>query len=150
MAEYYLEQVRDSDVCVLRIECNPPTSIPFWKKMGFTLFPSSNEFQSDAYMVLEKKFPLPNDLPSARVSIAFYPERRLWEQTVGPVIKFSPKAAQISKSEILLEDRVICFDPKGELGHDPVVGIVVNEEQMHLDKVKCKEFGVQCDQWGTY
>ena len=37
LVEYCIERARERNECILKIQCKPPTSIPFWKKMGFRL-----------------------------------------------------------------------------------------------------------------
>lgn len=150
LAHHYIEEARGKGVCVLEIECSPRTSIPFWKKMGFTMFPFNEVTQDRAYLVLDRSFPLPDDRPPVNVSIAFYPESKKWDQKIEPVIACSPDAVKVSADEIMLSARVICFDPHGGLGLDPVVGIEVNGDKIYLDKIKYEEVGVQRDIRNTF
>lgn len=150
LAQHYIEEARRRGVCVLKIQCSPRTSIPFWKKMGFTMFPFNEETQDRAYLVLDRSFSLPNDRTPVNVSIAFYPESKRWDQKIEPVIACSPDAVQVSADEIMLSARVICFDPHCGLGLDPVVGIEVNGDTKYLNKIKYEKFGVQRDIWDTF
>ncbi|MCU7810453.1 MAG: GNAT family N-acetyltransferase, partial [Candidatus Thiodiazotropha sp. (ex Notomyrtea botanica)] len=58
LVEYRIKQARKEGVCILRIQCKPSTSIPFWKKMGFEL---SGNGASYAYRILEYQLALPQE-----------------------------------------------------------------------------------------
>lgn len=154
LAKHHIEQARSDGTCVLNIECNPPSSIPFWKKMGFTMFSEDDDdWESHAFMVLNKCFELPNDLPPVSVSLSFFPESKMWKSDTEPVVEFSPNAVQVTPRKIALSDRVICFDRFEPLGPDAVLGVIVDGKQVYLDKVgydTAAETGVQRDSLGTY
>jgi GNAT superfamily N-acetyltransferase len=136
LARYYICRARQKNIAVMRIECSPMSSIPFWKKMDFIFNPPGQGLHDRAYMVLNKKWLLPNSCPAVDLSIAFYPESKKWEPQTTPAFTRSPKAARVGVEEIMLSERIICFDPQHRLGWDPVVGIEVDGKSIYLDKIK--------------
>lgn len=42
LAEFMINKARDENICVMHIQCEPETSVPFWRKMGFeTILPET-------------------------------------------------------------------------------------------------------------
>jgi GNAT superfamily N-acetyltransferase len=122
--------------CILLIQCQPASSIPFWKKMGFTLLGQSS--QHYAYRILELKFPLPENSQSVNVAIRFYPEELLWDKSAKPYICFSPSAAVTQNGVVHLSERVAFFEVLyiENMLRDVVVEIEVNGEVLFCDKAK--------------
>ena len=145
LVEYRIKEARENDKCLLRIQCTPITSIPFWKHMGFQLY-GRNE--NDAYMLLDKKFDLPKDGDPCILKICFYPEERNWKEDTVPIKIFTPLAIKKADNFIYLSERVSYFHISNKFDNDPVISININGEQVYLDKAKyehAQELGVQMD-----
>ena len=135
---------------LLRIQCKPRTSIPFWKRMGFTLFDGKTGFDVDhsdiyAYRILEQKLPLPDGMQRASIRVRFFPEERKWlsEDKAAAFATFAPEAVLLEDGSIQLAERV-CFHeylfPKLACGgNDTVVEIDVDGVILYRDKAKYDE-----------
>ena len=140
LVEDLIEEARKNDEPFLRIECTPPSSIPFWKKMGFTLYRSKSD-KNLAYRVLEWKHELPVEGRSVRAEIRFYPEDRNGDQrfAAGAV-----SAKCTSDETVFLSERVSFFKMLHSEERDTAVEIVVDGECRYLGKAKyAKEIGVK-------
>src|SRR5882724_10133776 len=73
LVRHCMAQARKSDQCILVIQCKPSSSIPFWQKMGFTMF-DSQRGENYAYQILEKRHQLPRDGLPVKVAVRFFPE----------------------------------------------------------------------------
>ena len=130
---------------LLYITCEPPTSIPFWKAMGFRLLPNRGHPVA-AYRVLNKSFVLPAEGEPIEVVISFYPNERMWEPATPAVHSDSPVACLMSGHVVQLERRVALHEEIIEGYGDPVVEITINGRSVYLDKAKypeSKDIGVQ-------
>lgn len=147
LAEFWLEEAKQRDLCALEIECEPRTSIGFWQKtMGF-------EFYDDnyAFKIIEKTFDLPGDAQEVAVVIRFFPERVKGEKSgVEPLMEVSPRAVRLHSGKIALAERVTFFNRgrRGSSVRDPVVEIEVEGALVYRDKAKhdeAKALGVRGD-----
>src|ERR1700733_389251 len=77
LVEHRIGEAYESNQCCLYIQCKPSSSIPFWKRMGFTLLKSTNE-DHYAYRILERKHNVPAHGTAVDVAIHFYPEDKKW------------------------------------------------------------------------
>lgn len=102
-----IQLAADTDHCVLRIQCKPSTSIPFWERMGFYIYDERNSY---AFMFLPKINELPNTAEPVDVTISFYPESMKWESDTLPCETFQPAAVLSEDNSIHLSKRV-CFFP---------------------------------------
>jgi len=144
LVQYIIDKAYEDDLSVVRIECEPETSIPFWKKMGFTVY-ETKELDKNyiGYKVLERKLTLlkGKEIP---FSISFYPEEVRYEKNIEPFKIYRGIGSVNNLGEISLPERAICFYPQSE--KDPVVLININGKEVYKDKVKrsaANSFGVQ-------
>lgn len=139
-AEKCIEIARSSDVCVMQIECQPSSSIPFWKKMGFELFEGrvGSYGSRYAYLVLNRRHELPEGT-HRQVLIEFLPERVKYESGVLPFSSVSLTGIEDRSGVIHLPERAICFSPSMEKNSDPLVRLTLDGKEIHFDKAKYKE-----------
>lgn len=146
LVKYRIYEARAQKRAILKIQCTPTTSIPFWKRMGFTLL---SENSQEAYMLLDYKNELPANGASCSVKICFFPEERKWEKNTLPVKKFIPQAVKSEEENtIYLSERITYYDISGSFDNDPVISITVDNKELYLDKAKYAEarsFGVVRD-----
>lgn len=145
LAEFWLREAKQRDLCVLEIECEPRTSIPFWQAMGFELYADNHAFK-----IIEKTFDLPDDTQEIAVVIRVFPERVKWERGVEPLMEVSPRAVRLPGGKIALAERVTFFNRGGQSSsvRDPVVEIEVEGALIYRDKAKydkAKALGVRGD-----
>jgi len=146
LVEYCIEKAREGDRCVLRIQCAPSSSKGFWKKMGFTLYSEARpecppEKMDCAFMLLEKQHPL----SGPKVPVIIY----VCDECDNPLGEYplSLWGCWTDSRTILLERRIIIFNPVMSRGGDPCVRIVVDEKEIYKEKAKregAKEIGVNC------
>lgn len=139
LVEYAINCAKNSDSNIIKIECSPSTSIPFWKRMNF-------EFYDDmlAYKLLPKKLILPDLGKNVLVEIRFYPECKKWMSETFALQVFSPLAIQV-ENIIYFENRVSIFNSNHIWKSDSVVEIYINGDRVYLDKAKyqhAKQLGI--------
>ena len=135
----------NSNVSVIKIECTPETSIPFWEHMGFVLYNNN-----DAYFIIEKKLEIKNIGALTTVELNFYPEYKKWEPETKPLQTFKPQAIIDNKRTIYFYNRISVFTGNSEWSGDPVIEIIVGGKQIYLDKAKypeAKRLGVKNTDW---
>lgn len=148
LAEFAIELFREQDACVIEIECAPRTSIPFWRRMGFTPYAGNC-----AYMILDKGYRLPPDAPAADDRIAFYPEPARRRKDVEPLMVATPRAVRESAISLGLAERVVLFTGTRSDAADLVVSITVDGAELYRDKAKYPEaeaLGVVRDSYAFY
>lgn len=137
MVERCVTLARKRKECLLRIQCEPPTSIPFWQRMGFTI-DSAPTGEVYAYRVLEAPLVLPDAGTAAHVMVRFYPESRMWVPETQPYAEFSPQAKLAANGDVHLAQRVLFHEdlyPRTDR-QDLVVEIEVNGQRVYRDKAK--------------
>lgn len=140
LVAHRIKQADKNNECILKIQCEPRASIPFWKKMGFTIFPELNNVC--AYRILKKTFPLPADGVCVNALIRFYPEDRKWSKSaVEPLACFSPPAVRTTDNVVHLGERVAFFEDIYRQGtaQDLVVEIEVDGNILCTEKAKYSE-----------
>lgn len=150
LVKFRIKEARAKRKAILKIQCTPISSIPFWEHMGFTLSGRDNE----AYMLLNYKNKLPSDATPCSVKICFFHEERKWKHSTLPVKIFNPEAFKVDKENtIYLAERVSYYDTSNHFDHDPVISIIVDDQELYLDKAKYKEardLGVKRDHPAFY
>lgn len=136
LVEYRINEARQKNIVLLNIECNPYSSIPFWKHMGFTLF---NNNGNNAYMIVEKKNRLPKHGSSCSVNICLYHTKRQWDITTLPIKNLNQQALKTKSNYVYLLDRIIFFDPSHPNLQDPVISITIDGNEIYCDKVRYNE-----------
>lgn len=154
MVEYCIQLALRNDQCLLYIECEPATSIPFWQRLGFTHL-SGDKDKNYAYRVLEKplQLPLPGAGAKARVCISFYPEERNWNATLPPYTSSTLDAMRLSDGTVHLDKRVLFHERAHGQCRDVVVEIEVDGQLLHLGKAKHQQalrFGLKRCKNGWY
>jgi len=151
LVEYRISEAREKDKCLLRIQCKPETSIPFWKHMGFHLYGEKDAHY--AFRLLEKQLKLPEGGVSCQLQICFYPEERRWNDDIVSIKVFTPSAVRASDGFIYLSERVSFFDSRDGFDLDTILSIQVDGEQIYMDKPKyekAKVLGVKNDAGAFY
>lgn len=145
MVEYCIERARARNECILMIECTPPTSIPFWKKMGFKLLDPKSD-RNLAYRIVEKRHELPTGGVPANVVIRFFQLEQLNKKGARPC-KLSRPAAVRTDDGIVHLDHQVQFCPELYPNIvDAVVRIDVDGQTLCFEKAKCplaRRLGVQ-------
>ena len=151
LVEYRINEALINNNCLLRIQCEPASSIPFWKRMGFQLY--GNNMKNYAYRLLRKKHDLPDNGIGVPVKISFYPEQRKWNDNTLPIKTFTPYAVQTPNDYVYLSERISFFDTTNEFRQDTVISIHVDGKLIYLDKAKYEEaieLGVSRDNGAFY
>ncbi len=128
------------DECILYIQCKPSASIPFWEKMGFTIY--NKDYNNYAYRILEKKLPLPIGGKIVNTVIRFYPEDFKWSKAlIAPIKCLRLEASKLIDNNIYLSERVSFFEDiyRQNTGRDVVVEIEVDSKIIYCDKAKYSE-----------
>lgn len=145
LVKHSIKQAIKRDECFLVIECSPPTSIPFWQHMGFTLF-NSVRGENYAFKTLEKKHQIPSNGVPVDVAIRFFPEDRNYNVETSAYSTATPKAVKTADGIIHLAERVLFFSEPHPHPSDIVVEIEVAGQISLCDKAKYPEahkMGVQ-------
>ena len=84
-ARYSVDRALEDDMNVLKGECSPTCSLPFWEKMGFERYKDFNApTQVTVRRVLHRHHEVPIDLPKVEVVVSFYPEDATYTSGVSP------------------------------------------------------------------
>lgn len=135
-AEHALRKAYDRGNSVVKIECAPSTSIPFWKAMGFTmLVDPDGVLRSDyAFKTLPRKLEMPAGQPRA-FAVKLYPQRRDWDKNTEPLLEVVGIGSIIG-NRLHLPERVTLHDARIEAGDDIVIGVQVDGKDVFEDKAK--------------
>ena len=146
LVDFRINEARAKRKTILKIQCTPTSSIPFWEHMGFTL---SVNMENTAYMLLNYKNELPPNCPQCSVRISFFPEKKKWEKDTTAEKTFTPEAVySVHENKVYLSERVSHYDSSHKFNHDLVISISVNGVNLYLDKAKYEEarsLGVKSD-----
>lgn len=133
-----IAQAYERDQCLLVIQCTPSSSIPFWKRMGFTVF-NSGDGHNYAYRILEKKHELPSDAIPVSVAIRFFPKEREWKDDVPALSAAEPCAVRTSDGVVHLSERVFFLSAIHHNAGNPVVEIEIGGQLIYRSKAKYEE-----------
>lgn len=137
LAEFCIERSRKADVFIIEIECNPYSSLTFWKQFGFEASPGSPY----ARRIFPKTFDLPADAKPVDVLIEFLPEEKGWKPDVLPRSQNHPKAAWVGSKYVQLESRL-----KVPSNGNMFIRVMLNGKQVFCEKLndqKTRQLGVQ-------
>lgn len=152
LVQHCVELALEQDEMVLQIECEPSSSIPFWKAMGFTVVDGKYGDNPKGYRVLSKQLILPlNGVPKI-VRVSVYPEERKW-QDILPIVSYSPEAVLGDDGKVYFAERAVFPDSLGRSMNDPVIEILLDGEVVYRDKAKyqeAKDHGVRWCRNGFY
>ena len=132
---------------VLKGECSPPSSLPFWQRQGFVRYNDpTGHGRITVRKVLQREHDVPDRLPQVEVVISFFPEKVLYRKNVTALDVVHLVGGEESNGAVKLPQRVIGLaDDEPEKG-DLVVKIVVNGAERCFCKAKydeAKMVGVQ-------
>jgi GNAT superfamily N-acetyltransferase len=131
--------IRD-DVIVLAGECAPATSLPFWQKLGFIRYGDMSEGgRITVRRVLQQSHEIPQDRPTANVTISFYPEAATYRKSVLPIAVHHVRGARLDDGTVMLERRTIGPKDNESNDRDLVVKIEVDGVQRCFCKAKYEE-----------
>ncbi|KQY66909.1 hypothetical protein ASD52_09695 [Ensifer sp. Root142] len=152
-AEHALQRAYDRGNAVVRIECAPHTSIPFWQTMGFTMLvdPDGVQRSAYAYKKLTRKFDMPSGEPIS-FAIRLYPEQREWNQGVEAIDELRGIGIKVAQT-VRLPERAIFFNPQGDSQSRNVISVSVSGTSVFEGQVRqfeAQNLGVQRDQADNY
>ena len=138
LVRHRIAQARKHDQPFLVIQCEPSSSIPFWKRMGFTL--NANESGKNlAYRILEKKHRLPLNGTRVKVVVRFFQEYRKWDEWISLCSVTMPDAVQTPDGVIHLDERVLFFCELHPDSSDPFIEVDVANQIRFRGKAKYRE-----------
>ncbi|WP_233263102.1 hypothetical protein [Cognatiluteimonas profundi] len=95
--------------------------------------------RNNAFRILPKQFPLPDDGTLTEVVVRFYPENRKWNESTEPFVVHTPEAKTLPNGTVRLGERVLFHETAHPAAGDVVVEIEIDGKQIHLDKAKYKQ-----------
>ena len=151
--ESSLNRAHRDNVNVLAGECSPPTSLPFWQKMGFQQCGNSGPWGGiPVRRVLHREYQVPAELPKIEVAIGFYPEAALYSPDVPPLKFHRLTGGLADNGTIVLPHRVVGLNEDYTTNKDLVVRILADGDERGFCKAKhdkAKAAGVQYDSRGN-
>ena len=132
---------------VLKGECSPPSSLPFWQRQGFERYNDpAGHGRITVRKVLHREHDVPDRLPKVKVAISFFPEEVLHNPNVSPLEVIHLVGGEESNGAVKLPQRVIGLADDEPEKRDLIVKIVVNGVERCFCKAKSHEakvIGVQ-------
>jgi hypothetical protein len=133
---------------VLKGECSPITSLPFWERHGFERYKYwSDEESITVRRLVQRSFAIPHHLPTANVTISFFPTDALNSDAVLPVAVHNISGVYCDTGTVALERRVVGL--KAVRDWDLVVKIEVDGEMRYRglieNDVRARAVGLQLD-----
>ena len=141
IVEYFIEQARKESVNVLVVQCQPRTSIPFWKAMGFTLYGEAfgpkidSYYERHAFKVLKYDLPISESGVPTLVNIEFREDREI----LTP-FESRPVRGRWVDNTIHLEERLVAYFPFRIGCGDVYCRIRVGDIEVYSDKMKRDRF----------
>jgi GNAT superfamily N-acetyltransferase len=149
LVEHRLFKAVEHGVNILRIQCKPSTSVPFWQAMGFNLRPRSDG-KNYALLYMPQKLELPDQGTPMQALVEWYPQESKWEPNTAAVRSQTINGVLLD-GEIYLAERALCATD--ESARDLVLRVCVDGQQRYFDKAKyteAEELGVQRCRNGFY
>lgn len=149
LVEHRLFEAAEAGEDILRIQCKPSTSIPFWQAMGFDLRARSDG-KNYALRYLRRELELPDGGTPMQVQVEWYPEERKWMPTT-PAVRAQTILGLLLDDEVYLAERALCADD--ESARDLVFRVSVDDQEWYCDKAKyaaADALGVQRCRNGFY
>jgi GNAT superfamily N-acetyltransferase len=150
--EYFVRAANRKREPVLRIQCSPSQSIPFWERMGFV--PCVGETDDCYHRVLPKKLKIPKAAVPTKVVIRFFPQERNWAiGAIAPYETHEVAGYRSSNGVVYLTDRIVFADGAQANAREVVVEIEVDGRSIYCQKAKydrAKAFGVKRGRNGYY
>lgn len=149
---YLEEKSREKRICVIKVLCEPKTSIKFWKKMGFEIIETNryNEY-TKGFKVLNYELKVPN---GEFIDIEFnsYTDEALYKPNIEPNQKIIVKGIK-KGSQIYFSKRIIFPTYNFDNLKDLVLKIKINDNEIFFDKAKrekASNLGVIRDNYSYY
>ncbi|MES2433051.1 MAG: GNAT family N-acetyltransferase [Pseudomonadota bacterium] len=148
IAEEAIRRAYKRDLSVIKIACAPITSVPFWRKMGFTTVAGRDGRGGGdfAYKILEKDLVQQNGIRGL-FSISLFPEERGYNTNTKPHFTVQG-VGSVAGSVLHLPSRVALFEARTQHSDDMVVRVEINGSCLFEDKLKrpaAAEIGVLSD-----
>lgn len=121
---------------ILYIQCKPESSIPFWKRMGFTLTGDDEYGPSYGYRVLPRTLRLPEGGRPASVVIGWYPEAALEDREAPPQAQQELRGIA-KRGRVWLPNRALF--PALLAEGDVVVKVTVDGQAWYFNKAKYED-----------
>lgn len=148
LVEYCIARAREEDECVLHIECNPASSVPFWKRMGFCLFSDAfgercpSDARNHAFRILNKGH---GNVPAESVEV---PVQIRFRAECGVTLTQSQLSGyRLNHRQLVLQHRVVAYCPSRAFAlGDAFVDVHINGRSLYSGKAKYEEakaIGVQ-------
>jgi GNAT superfamily N-acetyltransferase len=138
--EAALARALRDDVNLLRVECNPRSSLPFWQKHGFVRYGDPSDGGTiTVRRVLDRSFERDPALPPVQVVVSFYPEPAPWRDGVAPIAVHRIAGGRAADGSIRLERRVMGLSADEPEGRDLVVRIEFEGRSVCFCKAKYPE-----------
>lgn len=150
-ARWLFERALARDYSVLEIECEPRTSVPFWRKHGFLPMGTGPDGFRHAYKLLVREHPL-IDGPEVTVVVSLFPKEKKWSPSTVPYWVRTERGRRQS-GRVQLPARVALYQPGEPHLADCVVRVTVESEWVCEDKLKypeSREHGIYRDPGGFY
>lgn len=138
LAQWGIDRARTADIVVIEGECSPPTSLGFWKTVGFQEMRPRYGSNPWVYLTLPKPLSVPPGEP-VEVLIRVFDQDHLYYDDAPIASEHRPPAARDADGVIHLAERVVIYVPDMPMGHDVSLEIVVNGERLFFDKAKRSE-----------
>jgi GNAT superfamily N-acetyltransferase len=138
-ARWLFERALGRGCTVLEIECEPRTSVPFWRKHGFLPMGTGPDGFRHAYKLLDRKHTL-IDGPDVTVVVSLFPKERKWNPSTAPYWVRTERGHH-QDGHVQLPTRVALYQLGEPHLADCVVRVTVDDECVYEDKLKYPEAG---------
>lgn len=137
MVDHLLDAAYQAGEDLLRIQCKPSSSVPFWKRMGFEML-DNERGKTYGVRVIHRNLDLPDDGEPVQMTIEWFPETRKWHPETAALATHSPKAVRTSDGDVFLAERVHWFSTLPGLDRQGgvVLRIVVDGREIYCDKAR--------------
>jgi len=134
-AEHCMALAFEAGEDILFIQCEPHTSIPFWRSMGFTIV--DHEGKTYGFQILHRNLQTAAGEP-VQVEIEWYAEEKNWNNAAAPLQRQVLTGIRTPEDGVQLPVRVHYFDrfATGRTQGDTVVRIVVDGVEWYNGKAK--------------
>lgn len=131
LALHCMAKAAEADEDILCIQCEPPSSIPFWEKMGFTLL-GGDDGAASAFRLLPRVLLPTSGLPQD-VVLRWYPESVRWTPDEEP-LQEDRLVATLQEGVVHLPQRVLFASVRCR--GDVVLRVTVEGLDWYFDKAK--------------
>ena len=135
LVAHRLAEAAEAGHDILRIQCTPRSSIPFWESMGFEVQKNGDVGMQNVYAfrLMPRTLVVPDEGERVQVIVEWYPEMRDWKPET-PVERTQVIAGVREGGMIYLSERALC--PNKVVGQDAVLRVTVDGEEWLCGKAK--------------